>query len=342
MALLFVSHPRFWEHDTGYGHPERPARLDAVRAGLHRSGIDDVIEPLKPRPATETELGAVHPPAYVSAIERFCAAGGGHLDGDTPASVASAEAARLAAGAGPVAIEALEQGEGDAAFCAVRPPGHHALPTRAMGFCLFNNIAVAASQLAARGERVLIVDYDVHHGNGTQAMFWRDPRVVYVSFHEWPLYPGSGAIDEMGEDDGLGATINFPLPAGATGDVLRRGIELVLAPLVATWQPTWLLVSAGFDGHRDDPLAGLSLTAGDFADITADLLAFAPPGRRLFFLEGGYDLDSLASSAGAAVAALAGERFHPEAPSSGGPGREVVEAVAAARRRLFDAADVPG
>ena len=336
VSLLFVSHPRFWEHDTGYGHPERPARLDAVRAGLHRAAMDEAVIPVTPRAATEADLAPVHPAAYVGAIERFCASGGGNLDGDTAASVASGEAALLAAGAGLTAIERLDAGDAGAAFCAVRPPGHHALPTRAMGFCLFNNVSVAAAHLAARGERVLIVDYDAHHGNGTQEVFWRDPRVVYVSFHEWPLYPGTGAIDDAGDGEGLGATVNFPLPAGATGDVVRHGVEAVVAPLVERWQPTWLLLSAGFDGHRSDPLAGLGLTAGDFADITADLLAFAPAGRRLVFLEGGYDLDGLAQSVGATVAALEGERYRPETPSTGGPGRSVVEQVAARRERLAD------
>lgn len=339
MGLLVVSHPRYWEHDTGFGHPERPARLDAVRAGLHRAGLDEAVEPVKPRPATEAELGLVHPSGYVEAIERFCAAGGGHLDGDTSASVASGEAALLAAGAGLSAIEELDRGAGSAAFCAVRPPGHHALPTRAMGFCLFNNVSVAAAHLAARGERVLIVDYDAHHGNGTQAVFWRDPRVVYVSFHEWPLYPGSGAVDEVGEGEGVGSTINFPVPAGTTGDVVRHGIEAVVAPLADRWKPTWLLISAGFDGHRSDPLTALGLSAGDFADITADLLALAPPGRRLVFLEGGYDLDALAESVGATAAALEGERYRPEPPTAKGPGDEVVGRVVETRRRLSDTAE---
>jgi acetoin utilization deacetylase AcuC-like enzyme len=280
----------------------------------------------------------VHPAGYVDAIERFCADGGGNLDPDTPASVASGEAALLAAGSGLVAIEHLDAGTSaaSAAFCAVRPPGHHALPTRAMGFCLFNNISVAAAHLAARGERVLIVDYDAHHGNGTQTMFWRDPRVVYVSFHEWPLYPGTGSLDEVGEGDGYGTTVNFPLPAGTTGDAFRNGVERVVMPLAEQFDPTWLLVSAGFDGHRSDPLAGLGLSAGDFADVTADLLELAPPGRRLLFLEGGYDLDGLAQSVGAVTAALMGERYRPERPTAGGPGCSVVDQVAERRRQMDD------
>ena len=163
-----------------------------------------------------------------------------------------------------------------------------------MGFCLVNNVAVTAAHLADRGERVLVVDFDAHHGNGTQDIFWDDPRVLYVSFHQYPLYPGTGARHSTSAVGvAAGTTVNFPLPPGATGDVYRAGIEEVLAPLVAAFAPTWLLISAGFDAHRRDPLTDLGLTAGDYADVTADLLAFVPAGRRLVFLEGGYDLTAL-------------------------------------------------
>lgn len=327
MTILVASHPQFFLHDTGHGHPERPARLTAVMEGIEASGVADAVVRFEPGAAPWEAIERVHPGRYLLGLEEFTAMGGGHLDADTVVSEDSFPALLRAAGAGLESVARLEAGEGDVAFCAVRPPGHHATPRQAMGFCLVNNVAVTAAALADKGERVLVVDYDAHHGNGTQDAFIRDGRVTYVSFHEYPLYPGTGAIDEMGWGDGAGATINFPVPAGTTGDVLRDGIDRVVRPLVDRWQPTWLLVSAGFDGHRRDPLTGMHLSAGDFADITADLVGLVPKGRCVVFLEGGYDLEALALSTGAAFSALAGGRYRPEAPTSGGPGRTVVDAV---------------
>ena len=328
MSVLVVTHPACLDHDTGEGHPERPGRLAAVRKGIETAGLGSTLVEVEARRARTDELTLVHPTGYVDALERFCRAGGGSLDPDTPVVPASYDAALYAAGSGLDAIERLRRGEADAAFCAVRPPGHHATPTRGMGFCLFNNIAVAAASLAAAGERVLVVDYDAHHGNGTQDAFYDDPRVLFVSLHQYPLYPGTGSLREQGRGEGMGTTVNFPLPAGATGDVYRRAVDEVVVPLAERWSPTWVLVSAGFDGHRDDPITELGLAAGDFADLTREVTGLVPAGRRLVFLEGGYDLWAVVHSTAACLGALAGASIRPEPATAGGPGGEVVDAVA--------------
>jgi acetoin utilization deacetylase AcuC-like enzyme len=325
--VLLVTHERYLDHDTGRFHPERPARVQAVLRGLGRAGLDEGLERVVPRRAEKSELTRVHCPDLVDALERFCREGGGQLDADTPAVPASWDAAVLAAGAGLTAIEALDDGRADAAFCLVRPPGHHATPQRPMGFCLVNNVAVCAAALAERGERVLIVDWDAHHGNGTQDAFYDDPRVLFISMHQYPFYPGTGALDEVGCGPGEGYTVNLPFPAHTPGDAYRAAIAEVVVPLAERFDPTWVLLSAGFDSHRADPLTELGLSAGDYADLTARVVDLVPPGRRIVFLEGGYDLDALALSASACVAALAGEELRPEAVTSGERGREVVDKV---------------
>jgi acetoin utilization deacetylase AcuC-like enzyme len=327
--LLVATDPRFDEHDPGRGHPERPARRSAVLAGLESDDLAGALEELPPRRATAAELERVHSPAYLEQLEAFCARGGGALDPDTVATAASWDAALLAAGSGLAAAEALGRGAGAAAFCAVRPPGHHAEPTRAMGFCLLNNVAVTAAALRDQGAKVLIVDWDAHHGNGTQDMFWTDGAVMYVSFHEWPLYPGTGRLDEIGAGAGAGTNVNFPLPAGATGDVYLSAVDDVIAPLAERFGPDWVLVSAGFDAHRADPLTGLGLSAGDYADLTARVVQLGPTGRTIAFLEGGYDLEALRDSVLATASTLVGAPRRPEPATAGGPGAEVVRAARA-------------
>ena len=335
--LLVATDAHFEEHDAGRGHPERPARVRAVLDGLEAGAPPDARRRLEPRRATRAELERVHTAAYLDHLERFCAAGGGHLDADTGASPESWEAALLAAGSGLEAVDALERGDGETAFCAVRPPGHHAVAGGAMGFCLLNNVAVTAAALRDRGERVLVVDWDAHHGNGTQDIFYADPAVVYVSMHEWPLYPGTGRLSDTGTGAGAGATVNFPLPAGATGDVYLAAIDTVVEPLAEAFAPTWVLISAGFDAHRADPLTGLGLAAGDYVDLTARLMDLAPARRLVVFLEGGYDLEALRDSTAATVSTLIGRPDRVEPATANGPGRTVVDAVRDLHRPGSDA-----
>jgi acetoin utilization deacetylase AcuC-like enzyme len=328
-VLLVAATDDYLAHDPGPGHPERVARLRAVAAGMERSGVEDSFVPLTARDATDSELARVHDLALLERLASVDAVGGGSLDGDTVMSAASWATARRAAGAGLAATDALARGEADAAFLGIRPPGHHATGHVPMGFCLLNNVAVTAAALAARGEHVVIVDYDAHHGNGTQDIFWDDPNVLYVSLHEWPLYPGTGRLDQIGGSAGAGATCNFPLPAGATGDVYARAFDEVITPLVERFSPHWVLVSAGFDAHRADPLTGLALSSGDYADLASRCVALAPaPGRVVVFLEGGYDLTALTDCVASTLPVLLGAPSAPtEAPTAHGPGRQVVDAA---------------
>lgn len=323
-SVLFSTHPLFLEHLTGPAHPERPGRLDAVIAGAHHASVADALVAVEPRPATREHLRRVHPDWYLDRLTAVGEGGGGWIDADTRMSPRSADAAAMAAGAGLSVVERLRAGHGDAGFCAVRPPGHHATRVDAMGFCLVSNIAVVAADLVASGERVWIFDYDAHHGNGTQDVFYDDARVLFVSTHQWPLYPGTGRLTERGVGAGEGSTLNVPLPAGATGDVYIEAFDTVIAPVVERFAPTWLLISAGFDAHRDDPIADLGLSAADFGALTRRAMEHVPAGRRLAMLEGGYDLDALSMSSAAVLGALAGQIVAPEAGTSGGPGHDAV------------------
>ncbi len=324
-GLLVSTHELCWQHDTGPAHPERPDRLTAVSRGVTAAGLDGAVEWVEAPEAPVEAMVRVHPRRLLDRVSELSAAGGGPIDPDTVVGPMSDKAAWRAAGAGLDLIERLDRGEAAAGWSVVRPPGHHATAEQQMGFCLVNNVAVAATVLADRGERVVIVDIDAHHGNGTQDVFYDDPRVLFISFHQFPWYPYTGKPTEIGAGEAAHTTVNVAMPAGSTGQAYRAGVERVVAPIVEDFEPTWLLISAGFDGHRADPITDLGLTSGDFADLVADLLAFAPPGRRLLFLEGGYDLQALIDSAGSVAAALVGERHRPEPPTSGGPGDEAVE-----------------
>ena len=337
MKLIVAGPTGTIEHDGGTFHPEQQARIFSVMNGIRAIGLEDeVVYPPTPK-AELGDLTRVHSLAYLTELEAFCAKGGGDIDPDTYARPDSWNAAKRAAGAGLAAIATLEeQGEG-VAFVPVRPPGHHAERDRALGFCLLNNVAVAAASLTERGHKVLIVDWDVHHGNGTQSIFWDDPDVLYVSTHQFPLFPGTGRAREVGGPHALGLTVNVPLPAGATGDVVRSAIDHVARATIEEFAPDWVLVSCGFDAHQADPLGGLALSSGDFAELARMVGAFAPrPGRLALFLEGGYNHMALQVSVTDTLGALLGLDTHPVATTWGGPGMKEVRAAGADRLRAME------
>jgi acetoin utilization deacetylase AcuC-like enzyme len=306
MSTLLVSHPACLDHVTPLGHPERPDRLRAIERALDDERFQMLAREQAPRASVET-ITLCHPLDYVEHIRDATPDEGmARLDADTSMSPGSFEAALRAAGAAILAVDEVMSGKTDNAFCATRPPGHHAETAVPMGFCLFNNAAIAARYAQRRHglERTAIVDFDVHHGNGSQEIFWSDPTVMYCSTHQMPLYPGTGARSERGEHNTI---VNAPLRPGAGGEAFRDAVETVILPRLRDFRPGLLVISAGFDAHIRDPLASLNLVEADFAWATRkimDVAEVSADGRVVPVLEGGYDLDGLAASVSAHVIAL--------------------------------------
>lgn len=339
LTTAFVLDKRYLEHDAMPNHPERPERIAALLdlvTTYKRQGLSRV----DPRPATEEEITANHDGVHFEAVRNTRGQSSHVFDSDTATGAATFDTALLAAGGLLVAIDEVMEGRADNAFAMVRPPGHHAERNRAMGFCFFNNVAVGARYLRrVYGlERVLIVDWDVHHGNGTQASFYEDPNVLFVSSHQYPFYPGTGAADEIGAGDGAGFTLNAPIPAGCGDieylDVYRR----LVGPVARAFDPQFVLVSAGYDAHRLDPLGGMEVTDDGFAAIAATVLAIAREhagGRCAVVLEGGYSLEGLKGGVRATLDALAGTTKVPSS-HSGGRTTALVESLIVAQRRFWN------
>ena len=295
MTTAYVTHRRYLDHNLPT-HPENAGRLRAIWEHLEKAGVIDKMLPLEPVEATEEQLLAVHDRSYLDYLEWVSGQSRMMIldQGDTYALPDSYQIARLSAGGVIRAVDAVVSGEADNGLALVRPPGHHALPTRAMGFCILANVAIAArhAQNAHGIDRIMIVDYDVHHGNGTQEIFYEDPSVLYISTHQYPFYPGTGAKDETGRGPGRGYTLNIPLPAGVGDGGYREVYRDILWPAVRRFKPELILVSAGFDAHWDDPLAMMSLSLEGYAALTRELVEMANAlcgGKIIFALEGGYN-----------------------------------------------------
>jgi acetoin utilization deacetylase AcuC-like enzyme len=319
VSVGFVSHPAALAHEMPDGHPERAERIAAITTHLERHGILGSLERHEPQPAPRELLELVHDARLVEVLERLDEQGGGRIDLDTSMGPHSLDAARRGSQGAVDAADRVLDGTWSAAFVCMRPPGHHATPQRSMGFCHTNHAAIAARHAitSGRAARVVILDWDAHHGNGTQDVFWTDPGVLYVSLHQYPWYPGTGDVTECGEGPGTGTTLNIPLPSGAAEDAFDRAFADVIEPAVADFRPDLVIVSAGFDAHHLDPLCMLRLTAGAFHRMTVRAAGWGP--GPVCVLEGGYDLDALAWSSAAMLSALLGREPEGMPPDEAGP-----------------------
>ena len=311
MSVGLVYDPMYLEHDTGQ-HPENAGRLACVMKSLEEARVVERTVSLPLQPATTAELARVHSESYIAHVQALARIGGGWIDGDTVVSPASYDVALLAAGGLISSVDAVLTGQVESSFALVRPPGHHAAPCQGAGFCLFNNIAIAAKHAIEthKLKRVLIVDFDVHHGNGTQDAFYYDPQVLYFSTHQYPFYPGTGRIDEVGAGVGEGTTVNVPLPAWCGDEEYLQAFEEILAPTARRFQPQFIMVSAGYDAHWGERLALMQVTVAGYARMVQTLKSIADEhcsGRLVFALEGGYFYEALASSVGATIDVISGK-----------------------------------
>ena len=328
MTTAYLYSPVFLEHEEE-GHPESPERLEAIMRVLRETAVLSRLTPLEPFPATDAQLEAVHTKEHIKRVKDIVARGGGNLDPDTFTNSRSLDAALLAAGAVVRGVDAVMAGEADNAFALVRPPGHHATHNRAMGFCLFNNVAVGAAHALNTHnlERMLIVDYDVHHGNGTQDIFYRSPSVLYFSTHQYPYYPGTGNWTDIGEGPGAGYTVNVPLSPYVGDEGYQRIFDDLLFPLGERYNPQLILVSVGYDAHWRDPIAMENLSLAGYTALARTLIELARAkcaGRIVFVLEGGYDIPVCANGVANTFRALLGDS---EIPDPIGPSKRAEQDV---------------